>query len=110
MSTSKTLSALALLAALLPAACNADESGLREPSPDEWSSMTPNERASFLEERLEEAAEQYRKASTVEAWTVANEEVARSLSLLRAELWTTERARYVAREAELEALAEQTRP
>ena len=110
MSTSKTLTALALVLSLLGVACNADESGLRQPTPEEWSSMTSNERASFLEERLDEAAEQYRMASTAEAWTVANENMVRSLSLLRTELWTTERARYVAREAELEALAEQTRP
>lgn len=110
MSTNKTLTALALVASLLAAACSADESGLRQPTPEEWSSMSSAERASFLEERLDEAEEQYRTAATVEAWTVADENVARSLSLLRTELWATERARYVAREAELEALAEQTRP
>lgn len=110
MFSRKVVSRITLLAVLLAVGCNEQRPEFQAPTAEAWSSMTSEERAAFLEERLDEAEAQLRTATTNEAWAVANEDMVRSLSLLRGELWATERTRYVEREAELEALAEQTRP
>ena len=74
-----------------------------------WGDLTSDERVAHLEGELEAAEAELREAANVEEWDLAHQRGVSALSLLRPEIWTGERERYVELEVELDALARTTR-